>query len=211
MDITIVLGFIFSIISGIIANFISNKLDKNNKLDFNMEPKPITKKVSKEHSDYESEIIREENRKFVNEKFTNFMFYVISYIIVILAFYIPMIIFINTFGTAIDFNKTKLAIDFILYKKDFILTSSICALILYIPILFISKKVTILISLFLTNFLKITNSKMIALRIIIIVFLSIFLLANVYYALKLNISWWDSIKYTFSIVLFIFALGINNP
>jgi hypothetical protein len=112
---------------------------------------------------------------------------------------------------AIDFNKTKLAIDFILYKKDFILTSSICALILYIPILFISKKVTILISLFLTNFLKITNSKMIALRIIIIVFLSIFLLANVYYALKLNISWWDSIKYTFSIVLFIFALGINNP
>lgn len=209
MESSIIFGFIFSIISGIIANFISNKLDKNNKLDFNMEPKPIAKKVSKEHSDYESEIIREENRKFVNEKFTNFMFYVSSYIIVALAFYLPMIIFINTFGTAIDFNKTKLAIDFILHKDDFILISSICALILYIPILFISKKGTLLISLFLTNFWKITNSKMIALRILIIGFLALFLGANVFYLLKLNILWWDSIKYTFTLVLFLFALGTN--
>lgn len=211
MENSIIFGFVLSIISGVIGNIVSNKLDKNNKLDFDMEPKPMAKKVSQNFNDEEAEITREENRKFVSETFTNFMFYVSSYIMVGLAFYLPMIIFIGAFGTDIDFNKTKLAIDIILNKNDFILLSSICALILYIPILFISKKGTLLISLFLTNFWKITNSKMIALRILIIVFLSIFLLANVYYALKLDILWWDSIKYTFSIVFFLFAFGINNP
>lgn len=209
MENSIMIGFILSVISGLVANFISNKLDTSNKLDFNMEPKIMYKNISKDFDDYEAEFIREQNRKIVNDKFNNFIFYVISYIIVGAAFYYPLMFSASSFGSDIDLNKTKLGVDFVLHRDDFIIGSAICAFVFYIPILYLSKKVAYVISLLLTNFWKITNQKKIALRILIIGFLALFLGANIFYLLKLKILWWDAIKSTFLIILFIFTLGAN--
>lgn len=207
----IIISFVVSVLASWFASFISKRLNNSNKLDFDMEPKLMHKNVSKDIDDDNAEIIREQNRKNLNDKFSNFLFYFISYIVVSAAFFCPLIFSKHFLAGWMDFNETKLAIDYILYRDDYIIASAICGFFFYIPILYLSKKGAYLLSLVLTNFWKITPNKKIALRLIVIAFLAVFLAANVFYILKPNLLWWDAIKTTFLMVLFVFTLGMSNP
>ena len=201
-------AFIASIISGLIANYISNKLDEKN--NFNFKPKPIKIYEDREHIEENQEAIRKYNRENLKNKFDNFIFFALSYILIGASLFYPLFFYTGIGKSQIDFNKTKLLYDYVLNKDDFILVSAIFAFILYLPILYLSKKVAHIISMKLANYTKITNSKLIGLRILIILFIAIFIVANVYYILNPTISWWDAIKFTFIIVFFFLAMGVNS-
>ena len=207
MDLSI--SFILSILSGLIANYISSKLDTMNKLDFNIEPKIIFQNISNENDEIIQNKIREQNSKILRNHINSFIFYVISFILIGASFFYP-IFFHFGINQNLDLNKTKLSIDFILNRDNFILASTIFAFIFYIPVLFISKKIAYLFSLVLTNFQKITNRKLITMRIIAILFLAIFIAANIYWIINIHISWWDAIKKTFLFILFIFMIGAGS-
>lgn len=203
-------AFIASIVSGLIANYISSKLE--NKNNFNIKPKPLKVKVDEntEYDETDMEAIRQYNRANLKNKFDNFIFFVLSYIAIGASLFYPLFLYAGIGKNEIDFNKTRLMYDFILNKNDFILASAIFAFILYLPVLFISNKVAKVISTKLTNYTKITTTKLVGLRILVILFLVVFIVANVYYILNPIISWWDAIKFTFIIVFFFLAMGANS-
>lgn len=201
-------AFIASIISGLIANYISNKLE--NKNNFNIKQKPIQIHKELEYDETDMESIRQYNRANLKNKFDNFIFFALSYVAIGASLYYPLFFYTGIGKNQINFANTKLSYDYVLQKDDFILVSAIFAFIFYLPILYLSNKIAQAISTKLSNYTKITNSKLIALRILVILFIVVFIVANIYYVLSPSIAWWDAIKFTFIIVFFFLAMGANS-
>jgi len=199
-------AFFLSILSGIIANLISNKLNLGKELGWKKRPKILFETINDTNKE-EIENIRLQNREAFNYYMQNFFFYMITFIIIGASLFYPLM-FHNGIGLKnIDFNKTKLALDVVLNKENFILASAIFSLLLYIPVLYVSSKIVNFINSILYNFQKITSSKTLALRVLTIFFLALFIAANVNWILRVDIIWVDSIKYTFLFVLFIFLVA----
>ncbi len=207
MDLSsIILNFIASILAGFVVNYFSNKFKSFNKLNYNMEPKQIPKKNIKTiYLDETDEHIRIQNRKWLNLLITDFTFYTITFFILSASIYLPLS-FRSLEG--IDLNNTKLHLNFFLSKDDYILVSTLTAFFIYVPILFISQKVSYLIASIINNFKKVTHNQLIGIRIIIIFLLAIFITANIWWIINSNVYWWDAIKNTFLIVFFIISVGM---
>lgn len=201
-------AFIASIISGLIANYISNSLEKKNNFNIKQIPLEIHKKLEYDENDMES--VRQYNRENLKNKFENFVFFVFSYMIIGASLYVPLVLYSGIGKKYINFANTKLSYDYVLQKDDFMLASIIFAFIFYLPILYISNKIVQVTSVKLREYIKITNSKIIALRVLIIFFIAVFIAGNIYYVLSPTIAWWDAIKFTLTVVFFLVAMGANS-
>lgn len=198
--IEIIYSMILSIISGLIANFIYDKCGKSDKINLNMKAKKIinnqdTQLVLNKHL---TEYDRAQNRKWLNSIIANIFFYSFTYFIIAISIYTVLSFHNGLNGlfsqSNIDFNKTKLGINFVLKKDDYFLVSITLAFIIYIPALQISKKIAYKIGTILDYFVKVTNEKLISIRIMLIIFVSIFISIILYWIINPDVSFWEATK-----------------
>jgi hypothetical protein len=194
------LTFLVSLVAGYIAMHIPLlKFKSKSKMNINEEPHKLYGEIKESDSEYEKELIREQNRKARDEKVKYFISYTAYFMIIGASLYYPL--FFHDFGENIDFNKTKFSIDFILQKEDFFIASIIYASILYIPILYISNQIVYLYCWIQRNYHSFSNQQILGIRATITFFLAVLLAATIYSLLNINKEWWDAVKFTFTILL----------
>lgn len=206
----ITIGFIISLVAGYIVMHIPTLKPKAiSNRPINTDTKNIFNNINDTSNEYEKELTREQNRKIRDEKMKYFIFYVISFLIIGASFYYPMF-FNGLFKKTIYLSKTKLELDYIINKDNLFMLSTIYASILYVPILYLSEKIAFIYQWLQKNYHKFSDSQILTIRLIITVFFSVLLAAILYYILNTNISLWDSIKFTFSILLIPLLFVLNQ-